>query len=163
MDPSAGTITGLCAITATICRLHGWLRSMFPTRVRFYCSSARYAPDGVGHLCGCSTQLLSADVYARVFAPFDEHVLLMYPGGGTLHLCGLHAQHIPRWHAMRPLRGVQLNDAAADDFPAYYHGLRDDQVIYIAPTDAMPLEEILRVSGGRRVILQGPLEGRIPL
>ncbi len=161
-DADAGTIGGLAAITATICRLHAWVRHHFAGRVRFYCSSARYAPDGVGHLCGCSTQLVSAETYRRYFAPFDEHVLGMYPGGGTIHLCGRHAQHLPHWRNMKLLRGVQLNDAAADDFPAYWHGLRDDQVIYIAPTEAMPLEEILRISGGRRVIVQGYLEGGIP-
>lgn len=160
-DASAATIGGLATITATICRLHAWVRHRFRERVRFYCSSARYAPDGVGHLCGCSTQLISAATYRRYFAPLDEHVLGIYPGGGTIHLCGHHTQHLPRWREMSLLRGVQLNDAAADDFPAYCHGLRDDQVIYLSPTEEMPLDEILRVSGGRRVIVQGWLEAPV--
>lgn len=162
-DASAETIRGLAAITATVCRLHAWVRNQFLERARFYCSSVRYAPDGVGHLCGCSTQLLSAELYRHYFAPFDEHVLGIYPGGGTVHLCGHHTQHLPIWRAMSLLRGVQLNDAAADDFSAYFAGLRDDQVIYIYPTEAMPLEEILRISCGRRVILQGWLEAPVPL
>lgn len=162
-DPTADTVRGLAVITAALCRLHAWVRNRFAGRVRFYCASARYAPDGVGHLCGCSTQLLSADTYRRYFAPFDEHVLGMYPGGGTIHLCGHHTQHLPHWRAMPLVRAVQLNDTAADDFPAYFNGLRDDQLIYIAPTDAMPLQEILRISAGCRVIIQGYLEGGIPL
>jgi hypothetical protein len=162
VEAEAPAIRGLTVISATLCRLHAWLGYAVPG-ARFYCSSARYAPDGIGHLCGCSTQLLSAAMYRRYFAPLDAHVLGMYPGGGTIHLCGHHTQHLPTWRAMREVRGVQLNDAAADEFDAYYHGLRDDQVIYIAPTEAMPLDRILDISGGRRVILQGRLEQPVPL
>jgi len=122
--------------------------------VRFYASCSRYAPDGVGHICGCSTQLLGPEAYARYFAPLDVRVLRAYPNGGTIHLCGRHTQHIPCWRAMPALRGVQLNDAAADDFAAYFAGLRDDQVIYLAPTERMSIGRILEISGGQRVVLQ---------
>ncbi len=55
---------------------------------------------------------------------------------------------------MAPLRGVEITDAAADDFEHYFRGLREDQVIWIAPTRDMPLERILAISGGRRIVLQ---------
>ncbi len=157
-DPDADTRRGIDHITTAIADLHRLTRSTFPARVRFYCSSSRYAPDGVGHVCGCSTQLVSAATYADHFAARDAAVLGVYPGGGTIHLCGHHTQHIPAWRAMPVLRAVQLNDAASDDFPAYFHGLRDDQVIYLSPTDDMPLARILEISGGRRVVYQGEVE-----
>jgi len=154
--PEPNTLRGIDAITAVIRDLHLLMRASFPReRVRFYCSSTRYAPDDVGHVCGCSTQLVGADTYTRFFAPGDAAVLRAYPGGGTIHLCGRHTQHLPTWRAMPELRAVQLNDAAADEFLAYYTGLRDDQLIYLAPTEMMSLAHILEISGGRRVIYQG--------
>jgi hypothetical protein len=156
-DPDPDTLRGLDRITAAIADLHRLMRRWFPERVRFYCSSTRFAPDGVGHLCGCSTQLVSAATYAGHFAPRDAAVLTVYSGGGTLHLCGHHTQHLAAWRAMPALRAVQLNDAASDEFPAYFAGLRDDQLIYLSPTDTMPLSRIMAVSGGRRVIYQGEI------
>ena len=55
---------------------------------------------------------------------------------------------------MPSLRGVEITDAAADDFEHYFRGLREDQVIYISPTKNMPPERILAISGGRRIVLQ---------
>ncbi len=60
---------------------------------------------------------------------------------------------------MAALKSVQLNDRAADDFELYWRGLRDDQLIYVGPTAAMPLERILAISGGRRLVLQCLLKG----
>ena len=153
--PTADTLRGLRVITDTIVQLHLLFRCSFPEdRVRFYASSFRYAPDGFGHICGCSTQLVGPDTYARYLAPLDEAILASYPEGGTIHLCGRHTHHIPCWRDMRCVRGLEMNDAAADDFPSYFEGLREDQVIYIAPNPRIPVERILEISGGRRVILQ---------
>ncbi len=161
--PGPGELRGMQAIADAIASLHEATRRRFPgSRVRFYASSGRYAPDGFGHVCGCTTQLVGPDTYARYVGPLDAQVLGVYPEGGTIHLCGYHTQHIPCWRAMENLRGVQLNDAAADDFEAYFHGLRDDQIIYIAPTAAMPIARILDLSGGRRVILQALLDEPVP-
>lgn len=163
-DPSPATLAGLDAITTVIVNLHRLTRAHFPTpRVRFYCSCNRYAPDDVGHICGCSTQLLGPESYARTLAPRDAMVLAAYPGGGTIHLCGHHTQHLPAWRAMPSLRAVQLDDAAADDLPLYLRGLRDDQLIYIAPTAEMPVARIHALCGGHRVILQNALSATLPM
>lgn len=162
--PGKRELRGMEAIADAIESLHRLARDRFPaSRCRFYASSHRYAPDGFGHICGCTTQLLGPETYARYVAPLDERILRTYPHGGTIHLCGHHTQHIPRWRKMPCLRGVQLNDAAADDFPAYLAGLRDDQIIYITPTPRMPLQTILALSGGRRIVLQTKLDRRIPV
>jgi hypothetical protein len=162
--PGPGELRGMAAITDAIASLHLLARERFPgERLRFYASSGRYAPDGFGHICGCTTQLVGPETYARYVAPLDAQVLAVYPEGGTIHLCGHHTQHIPCWRAMEDLRGVQLNDAAADDFEAYFRGLRDDQIIYIGPTAAMPIDRILSISGGRRIILQALLDEPVPI
>ena len=161
--PGPAERRGMQAIAEAITSIHRLTRQRFPgERLRFYASSGRYAPDGFGHICGCTTQLVGPDTYARYVGPLDAQVLAVYPEGGTIHLCGHHTQHIPCWRAMENLRGVQLNDAAADDFEAYFRGLRDDQIIYIGPTAAMPSDRILEISGGRRVILQALLDEPVP-
>ena len=119
----------------------------------------RYAPPGFGFIDGCATQLVSAEHYAGFFAPVDAELLAFHPRGGMIHLCGAHEQHIPAWRAMQALRSVQLNDRAADDFEAYFRGLREDQIVYIGPTAAMPLARILDISAARRVVLQCALPG----
>ncbi len=162
--PGEPELRGLRIITDAIRGLHDLVRATLPEgRYRFYCSCNRFAPDGFGHICGCSTQLVGPETYAAHLAPLDAAVLAVYPEGGTIHLCGHHTQHLPCWREMRGLRGVQLNDAAADDFRAYFEGLRDDQVIYIAPTPRMTAGEILRLSGGRRVVLQMALDRPLSL
>ncbi|MEI6521059.1 MAG: hypothetical protein WCO98_13615 [bacterium] len=155
LEPDPTVLRGLDIITDSISGLHKLIMTSFPgNRVRFYCSSNRYAPDGIGHICGCSTQLLGQETYRNYFAPLDSRVLSTYPHGGTIHLCGHHAQHIPTWRNMPELRAVQLNDAATDEFPLYFNGLRTDQIIYLCPTEEMTIERILAISGGQRVVIQ---------
>jgi len=158
ISPGRAERRGLEIITNVIASLHRHVRRRFTKRVRFYASSSRWAPDGFGHICGCSTQLVGPQQYAREIAPLDESILNVYPEGGTIHLCGRHTQHIPCWRQMQYLRGVQLNNDAADDFEIYFKNLRDDQVIYITPTANMPVDRILAISGGQRVVLQARLE-----
>ena len=95
------------------------------------------------------------DVVARRFvAPLDAEILACYPRrGGLMHLCGAHTQHLPAWRDMPELRAVQLNDRAAEDFPLYFAGLREDQIIYLNPTVTMPPARALAISGGRRLVL----------
>ena len=73
-----------------------------------------------------------------------------------IHLCGAHAQHIPVWREMKALKSVQLNDRAAEDFEAFWRGLREDQIVYVNPTARMTTARILEISAGRRVIFQCP-------
>lgn len=59
---------------------------------------------------------------------------------------------------MGSLRAVQLNDAAAEDLEAYFHGLREDQVLYVNPCDGMPVERILEITGAKRLVLVANLQ-----
>ena len=161
--PDARLAGAIAAVRDTIAGLHRLVRREFPSpRVRHYAASHRFTPDGFGHICGCTTHLLGPQAYAALVAPADEAILRVYPEGGTIHLCGHHTQHIPCWRRMEALRGVQLNDAAADDFADYFKGLRPDQILYVTPTEAMPIERILSISGGRRIVLQALLDRPIP-
>jgi len=115
----------------------------------------RFGPEGFGQIDGCATQLVSAEHYARFFAPLDAALLRAWPAqAGLIHLCGAHAQHIPTWRGMPEIRAVQLNDRAAEDLELYAGGLREDQVIYVAPTPTMPPERILEAARGRRLVAQ---------
>jgi hypothetical protein len=114
----------------------------------------RYAPSGFGFIDGCATQLLSAANYRDFVAELDRACLSSFPHGGMMHLCGAHAQHIPTWRTFRELRAIQINDRAAEDLELYFHGLRDDQLIYISPTATMTIERIMAITGGNRIVLQ---------
>jgi len=59
------------------------------------------------------------------------------------------------------VKAVQLNDAAADDFEDYFTGLREDQLLYVMPTEKMTIERIMSFGGGRRTIILGKMEERI--
>ncbi len=37
----------------------------------------------------------------------DDELLLVYPHGGMIHLCGSHTQYIPVWREMKFLRAVE--------------------------------------------------------
>jgi len=124
---------------------------------------SRYAPPGFGQIDGCSTQLVSAAHYREFFAHLDAELLREWPQGGMIHLCGAHEQHIPTWRAMPELRSMQTNDRASEDLEALFHGLRDDQILYISPTETMSVDRIIEITGGRRLVLQWPLEEPIPV
>ena len=57
---------------------------------------------------------------------------------------------------MRSLRAVQINNRAAEDLPAYFAGLRDDQILYVNLFPGMPWRRVLEITGGRRVVTIGP-------
>ena len=141
-------------ITDTIKSLTHWFQQTLPPlQFQSVWASGRCQPRGFGQLCGCSTQLLSATQYHEFIAPLDAEVLACYPRGGMMHLCGTHTQHLPTWRDMPGLRAVQLNDRAAEDFSTYFAQLRDDQIIYLLPTDGMTVERALEISAGRRLVL----------
>ena len=54
---------------------------------------------------------------------------------------------------MKNLRSLQLNDRAAEDLALYMEGLRDDQILYVMPCEKMPVERIVDISKGERVVL----------
>lgn len=154
-DPAA-VRHDLKVINDLLCRLHGWYLDHLPgDQLQPVVAFQRTQPPGYGQLCGCSTQMLPAEIYQEFVAPLDEQLLAVYPHGGMIHICGAHAQHISAWRGMGTLRAVQLNDRAAEDLEIYFNELRDDQVLYVSPCAAMPLERIMRITHGRRLVLIG--------
>ncbi len=121
----------------------------------------RCTPAGHGYVDGCATQLVSPGHYRDFFAPLDEEILAAYPRGGMIHLCGAHTQHLPAWRQMKPLRSVQINDRATDDFLAYWKGLRADQIVYVSPNAAFEQKRILELTRGRRVVFQCSLSAAV--
>jgi len=122
-----------------------------------------YTPHDIAGLSICATQLVSPGHFRELVAAADDACLPPAYQGMLQHLCGHSAQHIAELARRPSVKGVQLNDAAADDFEAYYNGLRDDQVVYVIPTEQMPLGEVLSISGGRRLVILAKLDERIPL
>lgn len=144
----------LRVINDLLCSMHRWYAQIIPDQQRqCIVPDGRCQPPGYGQLCGCTTQLVSGDLYRRFIAPLDDALLSLYPHGGMIHLCGSHTQHIPVWREMKPLRAVQLNDRAAEDLPQYFCRLRSDQICYVNPCDAMPVERIIQITGGQRTVI----------
>ncbi len=163
MEPEAAH-HDLQVINATIRKLHAWYRANLPAeRMQCIVPCGRFQPPGYGQLCGCTCQLVSAGQYAEFLAPLDGALLGDYPGGGMIHLCGAHFQHIPLWREMTSLRAVQTNDRASEDLEAYHQGLREDQIIYPHPCEEMPVERILELTGGRRIVLCAHLTELMPV
>ena len=144
----------LQVINDVLCNLHHWyLRNVPLEQMQCIVPDGRHQPIGYGQLCGCSTQLLSSPLYREFVAPLDDALLSVYPHGGMIHLCGDHDQHIPIWRAMQSLRAVQMNDRAAEDLPRYFNELRLDQILYVNPCEEIPVERILAITGGQRLVL----------
>ena len=157
-DPEAAH-HDLDIITELLCRLHRWFRDHIPAdRLQCVVSNSRYQPTGCGQICGCSTQLISGELYAEFIAPRDEALLKVYPNPGMIHLCGSHTQHIENFRSMKHLRIIQLNDLAAEELQFYIDGLREDQVIYLNPCEGMTAAKAMEITGGRRILF--PMEKR---
>lgn len=143
----------LGVINDLLCELHRWYIDRIPARqLQPVVGGHRTQPPGFGQICGCSTQLLSPELYRDFIAPLDAQLLSVYPNGGMIHLCGGHTQHIRVWREMKALRSIQLNDRAAGDLKKYFHELREDQVFYVNPCPEMPLEHAVEITGGRRTV-----------
>ena len=120
-------------------------------------AAERCQPRGFGQLCGCTTHLVSGEVYREMLAPLDDELLSVYPNGGMIHLCGAHTQHIGVWREMQSVRALQLNDRASEDLEIYFNELRDDQVIYLNPTATMTVERAMKITGGNRLVIVADL------
>lgn len=156
-DDAAAVHRDLRVITDLIKSLTRWYLDTMPRQwFQAVASSARFRPPGYGHICGCSCQLLSGGQYREFVAPYDEEVLAVFPNGGMIHLCGRHTQHVPAWRAMRSLKAVQVNDAASADLPAYWAGLRPDQVFYNLECPQMPWRQARALTGNRRMVHTAP-------
>ncbi len=144
----------LRVINDLLCELHRWYRATVPERqLQCIVPHGRCQPPGFGQLCGCTTQLLSPGLYEEFIAPLDSELLSVYPRGGMIHLCGAHTQHIPCWRELPAFRAFQTNDRASEDFDEYFGELREDQVLYVNPTETLTVERIAEVSAGRKVVI----------
>jgi hypothetical protein len=144
----------LRVISDLLCAIHRWYLEHVP-REQMQCilPNGRCQPPGYGQLCGCTTQLISGATYREFIAPLDKELLSTYSGGGMIHLCGTHTQHIPAWNDMPALRALQLNDRAAEDLEVYLSQMREDVVFYVNPCEGMPVERIVEITGGQRVVV----------
>jgi hypothetical protein len=149
-----GALRDLRTINDTLVELHQWFIGNIPAdQLQPICPDCRYQPVGYGQLCGCSAQLISAEMYAEHIAPLDDELLGLYPHGGMIHICGDHHHHIPTWREMPNVRAIQFNWPATQYFQEYYDGLRDDQMLYLDRPDELPLEVMLDgTDGGRRCV-----------
>ncbi len=143
----------LRVITDTLVELHRWYREHIPAQQLQMICGGRTQPPYYGQICGCSTQLVSPELYEKFIMPLDDEVLGVYPEGGLIHLCGSHAHLIPQFAKMKNLKNLQLNDRAAEDMELYARGLRADQTLYVAPCEGMPTERIKELSVLHRTIL----------
>jgi hypothetical protein len=149
----------LAVINETILQTARVVNAVIPDDIRRNSvAENRLAPAGVGQFDGCATQLVSRRDYAHFFAPLDSELMQLTPGGALMHICGAHTQHIPTWAAMPGLRAVQLNDRAMDDLEAYYQQLRPDTIFYLCPSAKVGIEQILKITRGRRVVLQAAID-----
>lgn len=141
-------------INDTLCEIHKWYIANVPVeQLQPVISWERTQPPGYGQLCGCTTQLVSPDMYKEFIAPLDEQILSLYPNGGMIHLCGSHTQHIPVWREMENLHALQFNDRAAEDLEIYFKEMREDQTFHINVCAGMPTEKIIEISNGKRVVI----------
>lgn len=141
-------------ITKLQCDLHKWYIDNLPAKqLQPVVSGWRTQPYGYGQICGCTTQLVSSDMYRDYIAPLDDKLLSVYPNGGMIHICGSHTQHIPVWREMRSLRAVQVNDRAALDLEEYFNELRKDQIIYLNPCEVMDIDKALKITNGQRIVI----------
>lgn len=155
MEPEAAH-HDLKIINEVLIEIHRWYQGHIPAnQLQMVCSSSRTQPPGYGQLCGCTTQLLSPQLYEEFIFPLDNELLGVFPGGGMIHLCGSHRQLIPLFARMENLKSVQLNDRAAEDLEYYVEGLREDQVIYFCPCEGMPLERALEIAKDKRMVIYG--------
>ena len=134
--------------------MHSWyLQQIGEDQLQCTTAVIRLQPPGYSQICGCSTQLISPHLYKELIGPYDERILMAHPRGGMIHLCGSHLQHLETFKAMKCLRALQLNDQAADDLEKYAEVLRNDQVLYVRPTEKMPPEKIEELCANRPSVI----------
>ena len=161
-DPDA-VRADLAVIQELVRTTRRWFVDNVPTRqYQGAAAFVRCQPPGYGQIDGCSTQMISPELYADMIAPLDAELLGLYPNGGQIHLCGAHTQHCRTWAKMDALRSVQLCAGPNLEVDVYFNELRDDQIIYIGPTKDLSLDHILNVTAGRRIILAENLPEPLP-
>jgi len=148
-------------INGVLLDIHDWYRANVPfDSLHQVASAGRYQPPGGGQICGCSTQLISADQYNEFVADHDDAILSRYPNGGMIHLCGSHTQHIGIWRKMTSLTSIQLNDRASEDLEIYLDQL-PEKVYYVIPCEGMPLARVDELARHHKIVIcSEPLKDR---
>ncbi|MBO4356279.1 MAG: hypothetical protein J5850_05445, partial [Clostridia bacterium] len=153
IDPDNASVD-LETINNMLIEIHQRCRALIPEQqLQPVVSWERTQPPGFGQLCGCSTQLVSAELYRDLIAPLDDKLLSVYPHGGMIHLCGSHTQHIETFRNMKSLRALQFNDRAHADLKEYFDKLRPDQVFYVLPCKECSIEQAMEITGGNRLVI----------
>jgi len=156
MTESEKAMRDLKIINDTLCQIHEWYRNTLPkAQLQPVIAVQRTQPPGYGQICGCTSQLVSGQIYQDIVAPLDDALLATYPSGGMVHLCGTHEHIIPMLRGMKHLKSVQLNDRASLDLEKYYTGLREDQIIYFMSCAGMTNEQAIELTGGKRLVIIG--------
>lgn len=151
-DPGAAH-HDLNIINSVLLDIHKWYRANVPFELLHQVAcGGRYQPPGCGQICGCSTQLISADQYKEFIAPHDNAILSLYPNGGMIHLCGAHTQHNECWRNMESLRAIQVNDRAAEDLEIYLQEM-PEKVYYVDPCGGMPVEQVEALARAHKIII----------
>lgn len=112
-----------------------------------------YTPYDYAGLSLCATQMISPDNYSELVAAADDRSIPDCYKGMIQHICGSSNQHVAGMAARERIKGVQLNDNGADQFEDYFKALRGDQIFYLRPTDNMPIDKILSITKGERLLL----------
>jgi hypothetical protein len=157
-DNPEGVKNDFQLINDVIVTMNAWYRdNVPPDRLSTIAGGVRLMPSGFGHLDGCSTQMLSPDLYDEFVRDLDDAITSVWPRGAMQHLCGSHTQHLPTWSKLESFKAFQLCDGPNAELDVYYTESRDDQIIYVGPTWRISMERIMDITGGWRVILADDL------
>lgn len=58
---------------------------------------------------------------------------------------------------------AQLNDRASEDLDVYWRNLRSNQYIVFMPCERASVDDALRITGGRQLVVETELEELIPV
>ncbi len=154
-DDPDGMKRDLGVVTDTLAEMHKWYLKTIPAdQYQPIMPQCRFQPAGHGQMCGCSTHLVSHDIYEEFVRPQDERIAALFPHGAMFHLCGGHAQHLPSWREMPDICAYQLNDRAMEDLEAFFKQSRSDQILYLFPSKNVPVPKALEITeGGRRSVI----------
>jgi len=150
-DDPDGMKRDLAVVTDVLVEMHQWFLKNIPAdQYQPIVPSGRFQPYGHGQMCGCSTHMISHDLYEEFVRPMDERITSLFPKGAMLHLCGNHVQHLASWSEMDGICAYQLNDRAIDDLETFYKKRRPGQILYLNPYENMPVSRILELTEGGR-------------
>jgi len=126
-------------------------------------SCGRPVPEGYNLLYECTTHLISGPAYERHFRDRDRGLMRCAATGAGIHLCGAHTQQCSAWQHAPELKMIQVNDRATEDLEVYWRNLRPDQYIVFMPCEAVSLDDALRITRGRQLVVEAEVEKPIPV